>query len=212
MSLIQKPIEELEFSDLRVRYGTGRSIFVSGSGRDKKYRYRYGVMTNLGDLEISEWKSLMKALIEYHGEQELQEQIRQWSQERYPRAHRNDGIEQEALELHAARIFDNPVWVDYIPFNRRYRPEVLKTAQLIWIEPSCCQKPGQITKEQLDKAVQMEHRIFCPHCGRCVDYRICDSKNRKRRGGEARNECESNKNSADERTNPQDQRGGHRLL
>lgn len=72
MSLTQKPIEKLKFSDLRVHYGTGRSIHVSGTGRDKKFRYRCGAMTDLGDLEISEWKSLLNALIEYHGEKEIQ--------------------------------------------------------------------------------------------------------------------------------------------
>lgn len=52
MSLTQKPIEELKFSDLRVHYGTGRSIHVSGTGRDKKFRYRYGAMTDLGDFRM----------------------------------------------------------------------------------------------------------------------------------------------------------------
>lgn len=76
MSLTQKPIEELKFSDLRVHYGTGRSIHVSGTDRDKKFRYWYGAMTDLGDLEIAEWKSLLNALIEHHGEQEIQQQLR----------------------------------------------------------------------------------------------------------------------------------------
>ena len=31
-----------------------------------------------------------------------------------------------ALELHAARIFDNIEWCDYTAFNEKYRPEVLK--------------------------------------------------------------------------------------
>ena len=37
-------------------------------------------------------------------------------------------IEQEALELHAARIFDNPAWDGYIDFNKQYRPNAPKTA------------------------------------------------------------------------------------
>lgn len=68
MSLTKKPIEELKFSDLRVHYGTGRSIHVFGTGRDKKFRYRYGAMTDLGDLEILEWKSLLNALIVDHSQ------------------------------------------------------------------------------------------------------------------------------------------------
>ena len=79
MELSGKRGEDITFADLRVHYGTGRSIHVSGTGRDKKFRYRYGAMTDLGDLEISKWKSLINALIERHGEQKIQRQLRQWS-------------------------------------------------------------------------------------------------------------------------------------
>lgn len=126
MSLTQKPIEELKFSDLRVHYGTGRSIHVSGTGRDKKFRYRYGKMTDLGDLEFSEWKSLLNALIECHNEQEIQQQLRKWSKAECPWLHNDNEIEEYALELHAARIFENPAWAGYISFNRQYRPEKIK--------------------------------------------------------------------------------------
>lgn len=126
MSLTQKPIEELKFSDLRVHYGTGRSIHVSGTGRDKKYRYRYGKMTDLGDLEFSEWKSLLNALIEYHNEQEIQQQLRQWSKAECPWLHSDNEIEEYALELHAARIFEDPAWAGYISFNRQYRPKKIQ--------------------------------------------------------------------------------------
>lgn len=166
MSLIQKLIEELKFSDLRVRYGTGRSIFVSGSGRDKKYRYRYGAMTDLGDLEISEWKSLMNALIDYHGERELQEQLRQWSKTECLFLHSKDEVEEYALELHASRIFDNPAWVDYIPFNRKYRPEVLETADLVWIQNICCKSIRQVTRTQYENmARQGGNAAYCYVCG-----------------------------------------------
>lgn len=177
MSLIQKPIEELKFSDLRVHYGTGRSIHVSGTGRDKKFRYRYGAMTDLGDLEISEWKSLLNALIEHHGEQDIQQQLRQWSEAECPWLHSNDEVEEYALQLHAARIFDNPAWAGYISFNRHYRPNVLETTKRVWIRTACCQEVGQVTEEQLDKAVCMDNKIRCPHCGRYSDFHICNPEN-----------------------------------
>ena len=31
-----------------------------------------------------------------------------------------------ALELHAARMFDNTKWYDYTAFNEKYRPELLR--------------------------------------------------------------------------------------
>lgn len=173
MRLTQKPIEELKFSDLRVRYGTGRSIHVSGTGRNKKFRYRRGVMTDLGDLEISKWNSLLNALIKYHSEREIQQQLRQWCKAECPWLHSDDEVEEYALSLHAARIFEDPAWAGYISFNRQYRPEILETAKLVWIKTSCCQEAGQVTKEQLDKAVCMNDRIRCPHCGRYSEFYTC---------------------------------------
>ena len=173
MSMTKKTIGELKFTDLRVHYGTGRSIHVSGTGRDKKFRYRYGAMTDLGDLEISKWKSLINALIERHGEQEIQRQLRQWSKAECPWLRSDDEIEEYALRLHAARIFDDPAWAGYITFNRQYRPEVFEAARLVWIKASCCQKAGQITETQLDKAVCMDNKIHCPHCGRYSEFHIC---------------------------------------
>ena len=37
----------ITFSDLRIHYGTGRAIHLSGSGKDKKYTYRAGIQTDL---------------------------------------------------------------------------------------------------------------------------------------------------------------------
>ena len=82
-------------------------------------------------------------------------------------------MEEYALSLHAARIFEDPAWADYVPFNRQYRPEILETAKLVWIKTSCCPKAGQITEKQLEKAVYMGYRIRCPHCGRFGDFHVC---------------------------------------
>ena len=173
MNMTQKPIGELKFSDLRVHYGTGWAVHISGTGRNKKFRYRHGMMTNLGDLEIYEWKSLLNALIEHHGEQETQQQLRQWSRAECRWLHSEDEVEEYALSLHAARIFEDPAWAGYVPFNRQYRPEILETAKLVWIKTSCCPKAGQITEKQLEKAVYMDYRICCPHCGRFGDFHVC---------------------------------------
>ena len=52
---MKKAIANLSFSDLKVRYFTGRSILISDTGQGKRYQYRNGCMTALRDLEISEW-------------------------------------------------------------------------------------------------------------------------------------------------------------
>lgn len=166
-----KPIT---FETLRVHYYTGQSYLIRSEYRHKVYGSRNGIMTDLGDLDQEEWKRLAQQLIQSSGEVRLQAALLEWIQEKTHWIHGKQEQEQHALELHMSRIFDRPEWVDYIPFNRRYRPEVLKTASLAWIVTPCCQKPGQVTKEQLDRAEHMDHRIFCPYCGRSTDYCICD--------------------------------------
>lgn len=113
------------FSDLRVHYETGRAYLISQYGREKKYGYRNGVQTDIGDLEVSEWKRLVCELIERSGEKELQEQLVGWVKAHCMWLHTKEEVELYALKLHASRIFDNKEWVDYIAFNQAYRPKIL---------------------------------------------------------------------------------------
>ena len=53
--------EKLTHADLRAHYGTGQAVLLSGSGRDKKYGYRNGIQTNIGDIRSdisdgSQWR------------------------------------------------------------------------------------------------------------------------------------------------------------
>ena len=125
-------IEEIQFTgenltceDLRVHHGTGRSVHISGSGRNRVTKYRTGIQTNIGDIEISVWMDLMQQVITWLCETELQEQLQQWVKENCAWVHTSEQVEQHSLELHAARIFDNPAWTGYIDFNRRYRPDLV---------------------------------------------------------------------------------------
>ena len=113
--------DSVTFEDLSVHFFTGRSNLLSGSGRDKKYSYRSGVMTDVGDIEISRWRELVRGLIEKAHEQTLHEQLLKWVKDCCPFQHTREEIETYALELHAARIFDNPKWAAYDVFNQRYR-------------------------------------------------------------------------------------------
>lgn len=84
---MKKAIANLSFSDLKVRYFTGRSILISDTGQGKRYQYRNGCMTALGDLEISEWREMITELIAYRSEQELQKQLYEWCAEHTPWLH-----------------------------------------------------------------------------------------------------------------------------
>ena len=121
-------VDALTCEDLRPNYRTGRSVFISGSGKSCVKKYRTGVQTNIGDIEISVWMDLMRKLIVRLGETELQEQLQIWEKEKYVWVRTSAEIEQNTLELHALRSFDSPQWDDYIAFNRLYRSEILEAA------------------------------------------------------------------------------------
>ena len=169
--------KEAAFADLRVHYGTARSYLISGSGRNRVTGYRNGVMTNLGDLTLSEWTQKIQTLIAEHQEETLQENLLLWLREHNYTRDSLQELREEALKLHAARIFDNPLWVSYIPWNRRFRPEALDESRLVWVETVCCRKPGQVTREQIDKAYQ--HTVSCPHCGRFSEFAECQNTDKE---------------------------------
>lgn len=164
-------MSELTFADLRVHYGTGRAYTISGKGRDRVMGYRSGMMCDLGDIEESEWCEMVRNLIVQTGEQELHQQLITHMKEHYRWKRSKAEFEKQALELHASRIFDNPQWVDFIIFNKRFRPEVLRTARLIWVKNTCCKKAGQVTQAMLETKGS-QGKVCCPHCGRWSEYEI----------------------------------------
>ncbi|HBN86420.1 MAG TPA: hypothetical protein DDZ89_21585 [Clostridiales bacterium] len=161
-------VEHLTFSDISPRYGTGQAI-THGSGRGKSYSYRNGVSTHIGDIEESIWCKIVNLLICKYGELELHKQLRTWVKDKYLWIKRDDDLTREALELHARRIFDCPEWVDYIPFNRQYRPETLENANIIRVICSCCNQAGDVTQEQINRSNGCVH---CPACGRWSEFRV----------------------------------------
>ena len=168
-SLKDIDLSGLTFDRIRWKYGTG--IDESTGKRDKKvFKYRNGVMTEIGDVELSIWCKLAEGLIEREGEKDLLLKLIKYLKEKpYPMHHNQAETYQYALELHISRIFDNPAWVDYIPFNRKHRPEAVGQKQFIHVSTPCCQKPGEITSEQI-RFDGSEKKTFCPHCGRFIAF------------------------------------------
>lgn len=171
------PLSEVEnnsysFEDLRVHYMTGRPEYVSGVGRNRVFNYRNGVMTNIGELEYSEWMVLAQKTIQNHNEQELFSCILEWTQMTTYNYTTKREIFRKALESHMSRLFDNPKWVYFVKFNQLYRPEFLITFRLISVVTDCCGVPGQVTQELLHLGQACDGRIPCPICGRYSKYSI----------------------------------------
>lgn len=153
----------ISFENLRWKCGTGVDT-STGKGVYKRSSYRSGVMTELGDIEENLWYQLVEQLIQSSEEQFLLDALTQWEKEHtYQKASLVE-IHKEALHLHSCRIFDDPQWVDFIPFNRQYRPDVLERAHIALVVTECCGLPGEVTREQICKAY--DGTICCPHCGR----------------------------------------------
>lgn len=169
----------LTYEDLRVHFGTGRAYTISGSGRDRVTGYRTGMKCNLGDNEISEWAAMVRDLIVQTGEQELFQQLLTHMKEHNYTGSTKSKLELECLQLHAARIFDDPLWVDFIPFNQRFRPEVLRTVKLVCVMSECCKKTGFLTEARYRQRELGQRENFCPHCGRWTKISLVDNQSPK---------------------------------
>ena len=54
-------VHDLTWEDVRKMFGTGRSFRIEGSRQEKKYGYRIGCMTKIGDIEESDWLNLIRS-------------------------------------------------------------------------------------------------------------------------------------------------------
>ena len=164
-----KDVVNLTFEDIRVHGYSGQAFVKAGTGRDKVYGYRHGLMTDIGDIEPSRWRKIATTLIERAGEKDLLQNLIDWEKEHYLHFHKDKSeLVQKAMELHVSRIFDDEEWVDFVRFNQRYRPDVLSCAELVDIVPDCCKQPGKTTKALLKR--WNDGRTPCPHCGRHSTY------------------------------------------
>ena len=121
-------IQELTCDDLRINFGTGRFIHIGGTGRDKKYTYRSGCMTDIGDILEADWYALARYIIERDCEQHLYEGLLEYAKTcawLHSKAERGE----YALQLHMSRIFYDVEWVGYEEFNKTHRPEILENGE-----------------------------------------------------------------------------------
>lgn len=179
-NISQVPEENITHENLRYMHGTGIAISL---GRDrmgeKKYKYRHGVQTELGDIEDSVWMALVKKLIEKENGQKLYEQLLEWTKAENTVVNREEeDIVMSALSSYVSRINENKVWWDYIRFNAKYYPEKLEDPTLITVIPECCNTPCKVPPEQIRKW-NGEETVPCPRCNKGSFFKIANEKEEK---------------------------------
>lgn len=164
-------LSAIRLAELRYLRGTGRALSKS-SEKSRQASYRRGILTPIGDIEATVWYQAIETIIQRDGEQQFFSFLLEW-EAGHNYAHLTaKELRQHSLQLYSYRIFDNPKWVDFIPFNRKSRPETLEHAHIVTIINACCKLPGQVTQEQLDDAYG--GTVACPHCGKWSAYTIVD--------------------------------------
>lgn len=162
---------EITLPKLSCKYGTFQ---VRRDGTDrigrKKYNNRVGKQTDLGDLEIHLWRELVKRTIEASGEKELYKHLLAWEMKHNYAGRDKEDLEDHTMELFAFRIFDNPLWVDFVPFNRKYRPEYLESIDMVTAVNTCCSEPYQMPRERLEQ--DKSGVGCCGHCGRHTPFKL----------------------------------------
>ena len=111
------PVINLSFPDIELLHRVGRGQTVRGIGSDVHYTYKHSIATKVGEIEEETWYPLVEYLIERNGEQKLFDLLIEWCKKEVGWLKTKKSIRRYALELHAARIFDNKEWCGYTAFN-----------------------------------------------------------------------------------------------
>lgn len=166
-SLDQLDLQKLQYKDLKARYGTGRA-YSEGSGRNKKSWYRTGVMTKIGDIRLDVWIQAAQALIAKNDDEDLLSAVMEYRENDYSIPMHKDTKLVECLKDVLSRLVDNPEWIGFVPFNSKYRPELMKQVEIVKIFPACCNKWCDIPEAQILSSY--DGRVHCPLCGAYTDY------------------------------------------
>lgn len=158
---------------LTPHYGTGQAIRLPDRHFEKRYKYRNGVQTDIGDIEESVWIELAKWLVEKEHAEEHFAHILEWKKEfNYVEAKTPAQLYKEALECFIRRLPDSKSWWDYIRFNARYRPSLLDDPTLLTVRVDCCGKECKVAAEQIEKRFEAEPVVPCPLCNRASTFKI----------------------------------------
>ncbi len=167
------PDEKITHENLRYMYGTGIAIKDDSSRQEKKYRYRHGIQTAMGDIEKSVWIALVNKLIDMENGRELYNQLFEWEKDTCTlHSFTNEDIMISALRGYVSLICDNKGWWDYIRFNMKYRPYKLDDPELMTVITECCKKPCKVAKEQITHWHGGPDTIPCPYCNKGSEFTV----------------------------------------
>lgn len=170
---LRRPLEQYTYENLRMHYGTGQA-FTEGSGRYKKHGYRSGVQTGIGDIEERLWIEIAEELIALKGDAELLAAFNEFFETDTATSNwKRKEKKIRALDAVLSGLQDSKSWVAYVPFNQKYRPEAIDPQDLVMVVNECCQKPGWVTRQQIQKRIEFgtPDQVACPICGRLSRYR-----------------------------------------
>lgn len=145
-------------------YGTGQVISLNKGGGEKGSKYRKGIFTKLGDIEISVWIELVEWLIDEENDQAYYGKIYEWYKMRALPNQTKIDIQKEALECYVRNLPEDKSWNDYIQFNQQYYPKRLNDPDLIDVITECCGMKCKATTEQIKVVYGEMPLIPCPIC------------------------------------------------
>ena len=161
------------YESLTPHYGTGQSIRLADRNGEKRYSYRNGVQTNLGDIIETGWIELAKWLVEKEQAEEHFAHILEWTKEfNYVQSKTSAQLYKDALDCFVRRLPDNKGWWDYIRFNSRYRPELLEDPDLLTVVVECCGRTVKVTQEQIETGYEEKPVVPCPLCNKGSQFKI----------------------------------------
>lgn len=120
--LEQIDLSTLKAEDLRLRFWTGQAL-STGYGRDKKYSYRTGIETPIGDVEIGVWFKAAEYVIERDGLQNEVKRLAPYISRHNPFPQRD--IQVRILDACLSRLHCNIEWIYFTEYNEKYHPELL---------------------------------------------------------------------------------------
>lgn len=168
----QLDLPHLKASDLNWEHNTGKCL-VTGSGRDKRYSYRGGIQTPIGDIEISVWIQAAEYVVAREGLQEELERLRTFAICFGGSPYSKQLSHANHLAMCLSEIYRNPAWVSFVPYNEQYHPELLRSTPMVEIMLDCCKTICTMPKVQIHKENQTAH---CPVCGRWASFSYAENK------------------------------------
>lgn len=170
-SIDEIDLNEITFEKMRWQYGTLLSHSV-GKRSEKQTYYTKGVRTPIGEIEESVWYELAEFMVQHEHEEELFNNLLQFETET---THNScfdfKKLRLYTLDLYVSRIFDNPGWIGFVTFNRKYRPDFVKDMKFTKIKSECCGATGEVTAEQINPV-----GAPCPKCGRFAPFTCIPEK------------------------------------